>query len=108
MVGKTVNRPDIIVLVKDLLLKIGMNGPCNVQCIEDEKGELHLIEINPRLAAGGLPLTVKAGANIPEMMLSLALGMDVEPMVHIQSDVIMIRYLQDVFLQKKSGGYQEI
>lgn len=108
MVGKTVYNPDIIALVKDLLVKIGMNGPCNVQCIEDEQGDFHLIEINPRLAAGGLPLTVKAGANIPEMMLRLALGMDVKPVERTQTDVIMIRYLNDIFLQSEAGGYKRI
>ncbi len=108
VVGKTVYHPDIIALVKGLLLKIGMNGPCNVQCIEGGQGNCYLIEINPRLAAGGLPLTVKAGANIPEMMLRLALGMDVEPVEHIQPDVIMIRYLNDVFLKGETGGYQKI
>jgi carbamoyl-phosphate synthase large subunit len=108
MVGKSVYHPDIMVLVKDLLLNIGMNGPCNVQCIEDEQGQCYLIEINPRLAAGGLPLTIKAGANIPEMMLKLALGMDVAPVERTQSDVIMIRYLDDVFLKNEAGGCQKI
>jgi carbamoyl-phosphate synthase large subunit len=108
MVGKTVFHPGIITLVKDLLLKIGMNGPCNIQCIEDERGGLHLIEINPRLAAGGLPLTVKAGANIPEMMIRLALGMDVKPVENLQSDVIMIRYLNDIFLLNETNGLKKI
>lgn len=108
MVGKTVYHPAIESLVTDLLLKIGMNGPCNVQCIEDENKNLYLIEINPRLAAGGLPLTVRAGANIPEMMLKIAMGMAVEQMKQIASDVVMIRYLSDIFLKENITGYQKI
>ncbi len=99
VVGKTVYHPELIELVSDLVVKIGMNGPCNVQCIEDEAGKLYLVEMNPRLAAGGLPLTVKAGANIPEMMLKLALGFEVNPVKCILPDIVMIRYFDDLFLQ---------
>ncbi len=108
IVGKTLRHEPIESLVKNLLIDIGINGPCNVQCIEDDRGNLYLIEINPRLAAGGLPLTVRAGANIPEMMLKLALGMKVKPIKYVHSDIIMIRYLEEVFLQCENNQYKRI
>jgi carbamoyl-phosphate synthase large subunit len=108
MVGKTVSHAGVITLVSDLLQAIGMQGPCNVQCMEDETGNLFLIELNPRLAAGGLPLTVKAGANIPEMMLGLALGLDIEPVKQIRPDFVMLRYLNDIFLRNKADAYKII
>ena len=41
-------------------------GACNIQFIENKDG-IYFIELNPRFAAGGLMLTVNAGANIPLM-----------------------------------------
>lgn len=102
MVGKTVEHPRLIAEVARLLQAIEMNGPCNVQLMEDTSGELHLIEINPRLAAGGLPLAVAAGANIPHMMLRLALGEQVEPVEDYRRNLVMVRYLDQFFLPDNS------
>lgn len=98
VLGRTVEHPRLIDQVKDLLLRIGMNGPCNVQCIEAVEGTLFFTEINPRLAAGGLPLTVEAGVNIPEMMVKLFLGMAVDPIEGYKRDLYMIRYLENIYV----------
>jgi hypothetical protein len=57
-----------------------------------------LIEINPRMSAGGLPLTVKCGLNIPAIALyELTTGSK-----SINSDtrynLTMHRYLTEVFV----------
>lgn len=108
VVGKTVYHKKIIEIVEDLLMKIGIDGPCNVQLIENKEGELFVIEVNPRLAAGGLPLSVEAGANIPEMMLQLSLGIALAPVKSYKSDLYMIRYLNDIFIQEEHNGYRRI
>ncbi|MFU2207850.1 ATP-grasp domain-containing protein [Solidesulfovibrio sp. C21] len=108
MVGKTVDHPRLREAVGELLRAVGMHGPCNVQVIEDRAGRLFFIEINPRLAAGGLPLAVRAGANIPAMMLRLALGQNVAPVTDYQRDLIMIRYLDNLFLEEGPDGLHRI
>ncbi|MDR3640136.1 MAG: ATP-grasp domain-containing protein [Humidesulfovibrio sp.] len=100
MVGLTVDHPALEAEVRRLLDDLDYEGPCNVQCIEDEEGGISIIEINPRLAAGGLPLTVRAGANIPEMMVRLGLGLGVAPVDKVRPGVYMLRYLDEVFTEK--------
>jgi len=99
MVGKIVNHPKLVEETVRLLQKIGMHGPCNVQWLEDAAGDLYSVEINPRLSAGGLPLTVRAGANIPEMMLCLALGESVAPVREYPEGLVMARYLEEIFIK---------
>ena len=60
------------------------------------------------VAEEDLPLTVKAGANIPEMMIKLAQGVDMTPVRKIQTDVIMIRYLNEVFLTNQTKELKKI
>ena len=55
-------------MIKKLLEDLDYQGPCNVQIFKN-KDNLKLIEINPRMSAGGLLLTLEAGINIPELML---------------------------------------
>ena len=106
MVGRTEEHPGLRAATARLLAALGMNGPCNVQFIEDEGGELHVIEVNPRLAAGGLPLSVRAGANIPAMMLRLARGEAVEPVEAYRRGVVMTRYLSSLFLVETERGLE--
>lgn len=101
MVGKTIYSDFLNKEVKRLLLEIGMEGPCNIQVIENENGEFYFIEINPRLAAGGLPLTIRAGLNIPEMMLKIGLGFKVHPKEEYITNLYMSRYLSEIFLSEQ-------
>ena len=39
-----------------------------------------MFEINPRFS-GGIPLTIEAGADFPKMLIQLALGERLEPMI---------------------------
>lgn len=103
MTGLTVDHPALEAEVRRLLDDLDYEGPCNVQCMEDESGRISIIEINPRLAAGGLPLTVQAGANIPEMMVRLGLGLEVEPVDKVRPGVYMLRYLEEVFIDEGIG-----
>ena len=103
VVGRTVEHPKLRALVADLLERLEMHGPCNAQVIEDGGGQLFVIEINPRLAAGGLTLAVQAGANIPAMMLALAQGRTVAP-ADYRRGLVMIRFPQDIFLTERPQG----
>jgi carbamoyl-phosphate synthase large subunit len=58
---------------KKIVQALGLVGPSNVQVILKDKNPI-FIEVNPRLAAGSLPLAVAAGLNIPLIILQITLG----------------------------------
>ena len=97
VVARTVNLPIVEAEVARLLEKLGYVGACNVQLFYDGKKGIKFIEVNPRLSAGGLPLTVEAGVNIPEMMLRLHDGESITSKVAARSGITMYRYLTEIF-----------
>lgn len=105
MIGHTVEHPALVALCQRLLAALDLDGPCNVQVIEEPDGNLRVIEVNPRLAAGGLPLAVRAGANIPEMMLGLALGLPVSPVLDYRRGLYMLRYLTETYALAGEEGF---
>ena len=76
--------------------KLEMVGPGNIQCIINDK-DIKFIEVNNRFPAGGLPLTVEAGLNIPLIIIKLLLGRKIGK-INIKSGITMIRYWDSLFL----------
>jgi carbamoyl-phosphate synthase large subunit len=97
VLGKTVEHSELIKLSEEILTKLDFNGACNIQFIERED-KLYCIELNPRLAAGSLPLVIKAGLNIPALMVGLTLGASTEK-VDYKRDMYMIRSLDSYFIE---------
>ena len=97
--GKTVDEPAVVALCATLCKAVGLVGPCNIQFIR-RNGEFVFIELNPRYAAGGLMLTVHAGANLPLLALKLILGEQVRPFT-ARSGIMMLRYWEEVFVQEE-------
>jgi carbamoyl-phosphate synthase large subunit len=98
VVAKTITDPEMLGWVKKIIKQIGLVGAANIQCFGNDDGLL-FTEINARFAAGGLPLAVAVGANIPLMWLRMALGKFVEPIHFYKKDIVMSRYLTEVFLK---------
>jgi carbamoyl-phosphate synthase large subunit len=98
MVAVTADRPRLRAAVEALLARLAYRGACNVQVFEEPDGRVQFVEVNPRLAAGGLPLATEAGVNIPELMLREADGEVLGP-VATEAGVRMIRYLSEVFVR---------
>ncbi len=94
--GRTVSEPRLTDLCARICQAIGMVGPCNIQFIQREE-EFVFIEMNPRYAAGGLMLTVHAGANTPLLVLRLMLGENVVPPT-VRSGITMLRYWEETFI----------
>jgi protein-tyrosine-phosphatase len=61
-----------------LLDELGWHGVAMVEWRRDEEGNLHLMEINPRLW-GSLPLTIAAGVDVPRGLLAMARGQSAPP-----------------------------
>ena len=63
-----------------------------------------VFEINPRFS-GGIPLTIHAGADFPEMLLRLAMGRKVMPAVgNFRNDLWMTSFESSFFLDGETLG----
>ncbi len=105
--GQTVKGVTVVSEVLDqysrmICKAVGVVGACNIQFIERE-GTFHFIELNPRYAAGGLMLTVHAGANIPFLALKMMLEMPIcEAELRHAPDIAMTRYWEEIILDGRT------
>lgn len=99
--GKTISNSRFLETVQRICGFLKVRGVCNIQFFI-KNGELIFIELNPRFAAGGLMLTVAAGANIPLLLLKLILGIRIESSeCQTRPDVGMTRYWQEIIIDNK-------
>ncbi|MCM1086931.1 MAG: ATP-grasp domain-containing protein [Muribaculaceae bacterium] len=79
-------------------------GPITVQLIrQNETGEDYYIEINPRYG-GGAPLSMKAGADSPQMLIRLLRGEKIGYQTeHIWDGAVYSRFDQSVCIDSESG-----
>jgi carbamoyl-phosphate synthase large subunit len=102
----TVNSPQMVKFTKKIVEGFKIKGPFNVQCIKKGK-EIKFIEVNSRFPSGGLPLTVKAGLNIPLILVKLLLGHKIKKS-KIKPNVVMTRYWDAIILKKINKKYQAL
>ncbi|MFZ5938935.1 MAG: ATP-grasp domain-containing protein [Bacteroidota bacterium] len=98
--GITLDDPDLLELTHSLIRQTMWKGGMELEMIRNEKDELYLIEINPRIPAW-VYLAVGAGQNIPEALVKLALGLPVEPMEHYAVGKMFVRYSFDMITDWK-------
>jgi carbamoyl-phosphate synthase large subunit len=101
VIGGEVSRTTVIHhkeaddLVRRTLSATGLRGAVTVQLINDlDDDRLMIMEINPRLG-GGAVAAVHAGADIPAMIISEALGFEPEACLRY-NDITVARYLDEV------------
>ena len=71
----------------------------SLQLFETAKGKLKFIEINPRFG-GGIPLSIKAGANFPKWILQEMLGKKTNIKFDgFKDSLVMLRYDSEVWLE---------
>ena len=98
VIGKTFKNKKIKEEIDRLLGDLKVIGPSNVQLFFNKKNNgIKFIEINPRLAAGGLPLSNGAGVNIPELMIRLSEEEEL-PYQDYKENTLMLRYLTELFV----------
>lgn len=100
--GVTVKNIDIINAGKKVVEALpGAVGCITVQCFLTTGGEIKLIEINPRFG-GGIPLSIKAGANFPRWIIEMYRGRDIETITDSWVDgLVMLRYDDEIFTMKE-------
>jgi len=96
--GRTTKDERLIQLARDCAAVMRFAGPINIQC--RIVGDRPIVfEINPRFS-GGIPLTIEAGADFPEMVLRLAGGQCVAPVIgRFRDNLWMTNYEMSVFVE---------
>jgi carbamoyl-phosphate synthase large subunit len=71
-------------------------GAANIQCKWDGQ-TISLIEVNPRFA-GGIPLTIAAGADFSAWLVQLASGAELRPQIgKFQDGLAMMSFEESIF-----------
>jgi carbamoyl-phosphate synthase large subunit len=95
--GITLADEKMMVLTRELIKQTKWRGGMELELIKTSLGEYFLIEINPRIPAW-VYLAVGAGQNIPEALVKLALGMEVQPMRSYKIGKMFVRYSYDMIV----------
>lgn len=98
--GRTVRNEALIDLGRRCAAALPFAGPVNIQC-RVVGGTPVVFEINPRFS-GGIGLTIAAGVDVPRLLLALALGVHVPPMIgQFKDDLWMSNYETSVFVEAR-------
>ena len=102
--GITVKNRDIIAAGKKVAEALpGAIGCLNIQCFLLPNNEIIFIEINPRFG-GGIPLSIKAGANYTQWILAMLIRQDLSiAMDDWQEGVVMLRHDESFFIQSQQA-----
>ena len=98
--GQTVKHPHIMGEAARLVEKLGAGpGVITLQLFLTQNNNVKFIEINPRFG-GGVPLSIKAGANFPKWILQELLGKktNIRP-DGFKDKLTMLRYDGEVWLE---------
>jgi carbamoyl-phosphate synthase large subunit len=93
--GVTIGDKTLLKITYQLFEDSKWKGGMELEMIRTNANEYFLIEINPRIPAW-VYLAVGAGQNIPEALVKLAMGEDVEPMSEYEVGKMFIRYSYDL------------
>lgn len=80
--------------------RLSLEGPVNFQYMLDQDDRLYLTDFNTRFASGGLPLTIAAGYDIPNLMIRLMLNEDVRTPAPPPGRLTMYRYYDELFAEE--------
>ncbi len=89
--GIAITDSKLLDLTHHFIKKTKWRGAFELELMKNKDGEFYLLEINPRIPAW-VYLAVGVGQNIPELIVNLALGKDVEPITTFNAGKMFIRY----------------
>ncbi|MFH1563809.1 MAG: ATP-grasp domain-containing protein [Nitrospirota bacterium] len=96
--GITTYKKEIIALCLEIVKKLGITGPANIQCFM-AGDKIFFTEINLRLA-GGVALSIAAGSNILVNLVKLLKGEKVNESLDFEENLLMLRYWAEEFIEK--------
>lgn len=95
--GITLQDDALIDLAKQFITATKWRGGFEVEIMKNEKGELYIMEINPRFPAW-IYLSAGAGQNQPATLVKMALGEKVPPFTTYDVGKLFIRYSWDLIV----------
>jgi carbamoyl-phosphate synthase large subunit len=98
--GISIANEKILGMTRRFLKNTKWRGGFELELMMNRDNELYLLEINPRLPAW-IYLAVGVGQNIPEALVNLALGKEVEPFTGYDVGKMFIRYSWDMIVDRE-------
>ncbi len=89
--GIAITDSKLLDLTHHFIKETKWRGAFELELMKNKNGEFYLLEINPRIPAW-VYLAVGVGQNIPELIVNLALGNNVEPITTFKAGKMFIRY----------------
>lgn len=100
---RTCHNETLESLSREVIKKLNLRGPVNLQFIYDPKTDRYLLmEVNPRLG-GGVICSIYAGAPITDYIINEALGVDLKPCDDWASGTLMARYFKEAIFYEQPG-----
>ena len=95
--GISISDPKMLELVHHFVKETKWKGGFELELMKTQSGEFYLLEINPRMPAW-IYLAVGVGQNIPEALVRLAMGEEVEPYKTYDIGKMFVRYAYDMIV----------
>jgi predicted ATP-grasp superfamily ATP-dependent carboligase len=99
---EVVMLPDVAELGRDVVARLGLRGVAKLDFKRDERGALHLLEINPRFNLWHHPGAV-AGVNLPAMVYADLTGRDRPSHARVPRRVVWCDPLPDMRAARAAG-----
>lgn len=105
IISRTIKDNSIKKFYERIIEAARLVGPINIQYFK-ENNQYYFTDVNTRFSAGGLPLTVASGVNIPLIAVKLALGIPVQKIKTYKENLIMIRYYTEIYKESNDGYFK--
>jgi carbamoyl-phosphate synthase large subunit len=92
--GITIQNEKLISIAKDFAKQTGWKGPFELECMVN-MNSIYLIEINPRFPAW-VYFATAIGINLPQMVVEIMEGKEVEPQFDYPSNKMYVRYVDEL------------
>lgn len=95
--GVSIHDEELLAAAQRFCAETHWKGGLELEMLRDEKGHLHLIEINPRFPAW-IYLSAGVGCNLPELSVRLSMGETLTPHTPPPAGVLFIRYAEEAIV----------
>ena len=95
--ARTLRDAELQGMARAVAERIGLRFVANVQFRRDREGRPSLLEVNPRFP-GTMPLTVRAGVNMPRLALAAVTGSEPPSEDLDFEEVAMVRHWDEIFI----------
>jgi len=103
--GITIDDSSFIDLARKFVKITKWRGGCELEIMQTSDGKSYIMEVNPRFPAW-IYLSAAAGQNQPALLVKMAVGQQVTPLIVYETGKIFIRYAWDLITN--IGEFQKI